>query len=165
MTEAKPDPKPRSLTSGYSHGRVEGWCGNLAAPSPAPARSNAACGFPALRFPVRFTPRFMDRQPAFFSEHILRLSSCRLMDVIIRRPCLALLPKELRTAGPLGSTDVTPLPGYYGPIRRPLAFGRFPGLAGYAAYLPPPIPQRGEEGLSSCSTRPCHRAAATTPPE
>src|SRR5262245_65463481 len=26
---------------------------------PAPASSNAACGFPALRSPVRFAPRFM----------------------------------------------------------------------------------------------------------
>jgi hypothetical protein len=28
-------------------------------PSPVPARSNAACGFPALRFPVTFTSRVM----------------------------------------------------------------------------------------------------------
>jgi hypothetical protein len=28
-------------------------------PFPAPASSNAACGFPALRFPICFVPRFM----------------------------------------------------------------------------------------------------------
>ncbi len=28
-------------------------------PFPAPASSNAACGFPALRFPARFTSRVM----------------------------------------------------------------------------------------------------------
>jgi hypothetical protein len=28
-------------------------------PFPASASSNAACGFPALRFPARFTPRVM----------------------------------------------------------------------------------------------------------
>jgi len=28
-------------------------------PFPAPASSNAACGFPALRLPIRFPPRFM----------------------------------------------------------------------------------------------------------
>src|SRR5215471_10602848 len=29
----------------------------------------------------------------------------------------------------------------------------------------PPISRRGEEGFSSCSVHPCHRAAATAPPE
>jgi hypothetical protein len=29
----------------------------------------------------------------------------------------------------------------------------------------PPISRRGEEGFSSCSAHPCHRAVATTPPE
>jgi hypothetical protein len=31
------------------------------APFPAPAASNAACGFPALRFPVGFASRVSDR--------------------------------------------------------------------------------------------------------
>ena len=47
----------------YTHpsdeGRVGDWRGGLAAPSPVPASSNAACGFPALRFPACFTPRVM----------------------------------------------------------------------------------------------------------
>src|SRR6516165_4117623 len=63
-----------------SHGRVGDWraglgrslCSPVASPFrlrvsqhldhatfPAPAYSNAACGFPALRSPVCFTPRFM----------------------------------------------------------------------------------------------------------
>src|SRR5476649_305663 len=29
----------------------------------------------------------------------------------------------------------------------------------------PPISRRDEEGFSSCSVHPCHRAAATAPPE
>jgi hypothetical protein len=29
----------------------------------------------------------------------------------------------------------------------------------------PPLSRRDEEGFSSCSTRPCHRAVALTPPE
>ncbi len=48
---------------------------------------------------------------------------------------------------------------------RTLVFGRLPGCAGYTAYLSPPISRRDEEGFSSCSTRPGHRAVAPTPPE
>src|SRR3974377_1024669 len=67
-------------------------------------------------------------------------------------------------AGPLRSTDITPLPRYCGPGRRPLVFGRLPGVAGYTAYLAPAISRRDEEGFSSCSACPCHRAVASTPP-
>src|SRR5690242_9262881 len=49
-------------------------------------------------------------------------------------------------AGPLRSTDITPLPRYSGPSRHPLVFGRLPGVAGYTAYLAPAISRRDEEG-------------------
>ena len=52
-------------------------------------------------------------------------------------------------AGPLRSTDVTPLHRYFGPIRHPLVFDRLPGFAGYTAYLAPAISRRDEEGFSS----------------
>jgi hypothetical protein len=52
----------------------------------------------------------------------------------------------------------------YEPIRHPLVFGRLPGFAGYTAYLAPAISRRDEEGFSSCSACPCHRAVASTPP-
>ena len=68
-------------------------------------------------------------------------------------------------AGPLRSTDVTPLHRYCGPSHHPLVFGRLPGFAGYTAYPAPAISRRGEEGLSSCSACPCHRAVASTPPK
>ena len=67
-------------------------------------------------------------------------------------------------AGPLGSTDITPLRRYYGPSRHLLVFGRLPGVAGYTAYLAPAISPRDEEGFSSCLACPCHRAVAFTPP-
>lgn len=73
--------------------------------------------------------------------------------------------KELRTAGPLRSAGITPPRRYCGPLRHPLAFGRLPGVAGYTAYLSPPLSRRGEEGFSSCSMCPRHRAVAPTPPE
>ena len=38
-------------------------------------------------------------------------------------------------AGPLRSTDITPLPRYYRPGRIPLAFHRLPGVTGYTASL------------------------------
>src|SRR5262247_3642179 len=59
---------------------------------------------------------------------------------------------------------VTPLPSYYGPIRHPLVFDRLPGFAGYTIYLAPVISHRGEEGFTSYSVCPCHRAVAFTPP-
>src|SRR3954468_7219371 len=68
-------------------------------------------------------------------------------------------------AGPLRSADITPLPRYCGPSRHPLVFGRLPGVAGYTAYLAPPISRREPEGFSSRSTRPCPRRVPPPPPE
>jgi hypothetical protein len=76
-----------------------------------------------------------------------------------------MLSEELPTVGSLCSTTITPLPRSYGPLRPPLLFNRFPGDAGYTAYLAPLVSQREEEGFSSCLARPRHRAAAPTPPE
>jgi hypothetical protein len=75
------------------------------------------------------------------------------------------LLEELRTAGHLRSAGVTPPHRSYVPIRHPLAFGRLPGNTGYTTYLSPRISPRGEEGFSSFLACPCHRAAASTPPE
>ena len=44
-------------------------------------------------------------------------------------------------------------------------FNPFPGAAGYRAYLAPTISRRDEEGFSSCSVYPYHRAIAITPPK
>ncbi len=41
----------------------------------------------------------------------------------------------------------------------------FPGDTGYTTDLAPPISRWDEDGFSSCSAHPCHRAAPTTPPE
>ena len=63
-----------------------------------------------------------------------------------------------------GAGTVTPLHRSYGPIRHPLVVDRFPGCAGYTIYPSPAISRRDEEGFSSCSACPCHRAVASTPP-
>src|SRR5262249_14648462 len=85
------------------------------------------------------------------------------MGVFIIPPLPPLLSEELRTAGPLRSTGVTPLPRYYGPLRHPLVVGRLPGGAGYTAYPASALSGRDEEGFSSCSMGPCCRAVATPP--
>src|SRR5215204_1225900 len=76
-----------------------------------------------------------------------------------------MLLESVQTAGPLCSTEITPYLRYYGPIRHPLASRPTSRYYGYRASFLPPISRRGEEGFSSCSAYPCHRAVATTPPE
>src|SRR5216110_2117446 len=58
---------------------------------------------------------------------------------------------------------VAPLHRYYGPVRHPLAVGRFPGATGYTTDLAPLISQRDEEGFSSCPMRLSHRAVVPSP--
>src|SRR4030095_8839800 len=102
---------------------------------------------------------------AFALTYSLRLRSCRLMGAFVISPLPPFLIKTACAARPLDSASITPLLRYYGPGRHRLAFGRFPGFAGYTAYLAPPISRWGEDGFSSCSTCPCHRAVPTTPPK
>ncbi len=94
----------------------------------------------------------------------LRLRSCKSMDAFVISSLPSPMLETLQMAGPLRSTDITPLHRYYGPSRHPLVFGRLPGFAGYTAYLAPAISRRDEEGFSSCLACPCHRAVASTPP-
>ena len=74
-----------------------------------------------------------------------------------------MLSEELRTAGSLRSTGVTPLHRYCEPLRHPLVVSRFPGAAGYTAYPASALSGRDEEGFSSCWVCPCRRAVANHP--
>src|SRR6516225_11852680 len=103
--------------------------------------------------------RFSLRLDVYSPPQVLQIDG-RLYHLVLAFPTLEIL----QMAGPLRSTDIAPLHCYCGPGRHPLAFGRFPGLAGYTTYLAPPISRRDEEGFSSCSACPCHRAVASTPP-
>src|SRR5712691_10756 len=76
------------------------------------------------------------------------------MGAFVISPLPPFLIKTLCAARPLGSTGITPLLRYYGPGRHRLAFDRFPGFAGYTAYLAPPISRWDVDGFSSCSTCP-----------
>jgi hypothetical protein len=59
--------------------------------------------------------------------------------------------------------DITPLHRYFEPGRHRLACERLPGFAGYTIAFAPPISRWGENGFSSCSACPCHRAIPTYP--
>src|SRR5215813_12630150 len=85
------------------------------------------------------------------------------MGVFIIPPLPPVLLEEVRSAGPLRSTGVTPSQRYYEPIRHPLAVSRFPGAAGYTAYPASALSGRDEEGFSSCSMCPGCRAVANHP--
>ena len=74
-----------------------------------------------------------------------------------------MLSEELRTAGSLRSTDVTPLRRYCEPLRHPLVVSRLPGGAGYTAYPASALSGRDEEGFSSCLMGPGARAVANHP--
>jgi hypothetical protein len=132
-------------------------------PFPVPAASHAACGFTALRAPAPFTSRVMRplgslRRDAQSSSQVLQRDGW----VYQSTPAFRLTPTSC-AARLLCSTGVTPLRRYYERRRRRLVFGRFPGSPGYTTYLAPPISRRDEDGFSSCSTCPCHRAAPNHP--
>src|ERR1039458_664587 len=55
------------------------------------------------------------------------------MGAFVISPLPPLLLESWQTAGPLCSADITPLPRYYGPLRHPLVFHRFPRVSGYTA--------------------------------
>src|SRR6266568_6784245 len=112
-----------------------------------------------------YSPQKRQVGSAFALTYRLLLRSCKLMGVFVISPLPSFLLESLQTAGLLCSTAITPFRCYYGPIRHPLAFHRFPGFASYTASLLPLLSWRDEEGFSSCSTCPCHRAIPTTPPE
>jgi hypothetical protein len=63
--------------------------------------------------------------------HLLDLHPCWLLRRLYHLVLAFLMLETSQMAGPLGSTDITPLRCYYGPGRHPLAFGRLPGVAGY----------------------------------
>ena len=58
-----------------------------------------------------------------------------------------------------------PLLRYYGPVRHPLAFLPFPGVAGYRPDLLQRFLAGTRRASPVCLMRPCHRAVANTPPK
>src|SRR5271155_3180173 len=82
-----------------------------------------------------YSPQKRQDGSAFALTYRLLLRSCRLMGALVISPLPPVLLEPLQTAGPLRSTDITPLPHYYRPGRIPLAVHRLPGVTGYTASL------------------------------
>ena len=153
---------------------------------PAPASSNAACGFPALRPASRQGLCGRSRREPFRAAH----SSRFLLHLF--QPCPPVFPPGsafaftyilcLRSRSSIGAFLISPLPpccqsryrqqGRFPPPALPGFTGttnpsatlspvsRLPGAPGYTAYLAPPISRRGRGGLLqllSASSLPCRR--------
>src|SRR5258708_14552452 len=82
-----------------------------------------------------YSPQKRQDGSAFALTYSLLLRSCKLMGASLISPLPPVLLEPLQTAGPLRSTDVTPLPRYYRPSRIPLAVHRLPGVTGYTVSL------------------------------
>src|SRR5208282_3988696 len=123
--------------------------------------------FPAEALLLLACKRINPETPEQFGLHLDVYSPPQVLQIggrLCHLVLASLTSETLQMAGPLRSTDVTPLHRYCGPSRHPLVFGRLPGFAGYTAYPALAISRRDEEGFSSCSACPCHRAVASTPP-
>ncbi len=131
---------------------------------PAPASSNTACGFPALRSPVCFASRIMGplslRLDVYSPPQVLQIDG-RLCHLV-----LAFL-----VVGDVTNSRAPSLHGRY-PASTLLRTRPSPSRLRSTSRLSrlydrpaPAISRRDEEGFSSCSACPCHRAVASTPPK
>src|SRR2546425_776018 len=85
------------------------------------------------------------------------------MGVVIMPPLPPMSSEEVQNSRVPSLHGHYPASSYSGPVRHPLAVGRFPGTPGYTPDLTPLISPRDEEGFSSCSMRLRHRAVAPSP--
>ena len=135
-------------------------------PFPVPAASHAACGFTALRAPAPFTSRVMRPLSSLRRDaYSRRLRSCTVLGGFINPP----LPSVLTpTSVQQGSFAPRALPRFVATTNLAAAVSSsadFPGLPVIRPTWLRRFSRRDEDGFSSCSTCPCHRAAPTTPPE
>src|SRR5450631_845502 len=110
-------------------------------PPPPPFRllSRRSGRIPALPYPpLRY---FQSGSPATSPATLLQRTAIT--------PSTSCLTQRVHPTDP--SATLSPFPDF--PVSPVI---RFPA---------PPISRRGEEGFSSCSVHPCHRAVATAPPE
>src|SRR5450755_3091796 len=154
------------------------------ATSPAPATSNGAGGFPALRSPARFTPRLM--RPAVAAAlsalahghrllHLARPaqpSSWRISSVsgladqrvlLSRHPCLPCCRRSREQQGPFAPRALPRFVATADPSATLSSSADFPVLPVIRPTQLPRISPRDEEGFSSCSLCPCRRAVANHP--
>ena len=103
------------------------------------------------------------RVSAFAVTHSRCLRSCSVLGGFIKPPLPSVVDADVGAAGLLRSTGVTPLPRYCKPSRHRLVFGRFPGSPVIRPTWLRRFLGRDEDGFSSCSTCPCHRATRNHP--
>ena len=161
---------------------------------PTPASSNAACGFPALRFPACFASRVMwpfasgalseqpiaaasystssNRAPSVSAGFSLLLHVYPLSQVpqfnrrLYHLASASLVAKVITDSGAASLHRRYPASLVLPTPPPPSRLSAdFPVLPVIRPTFAPPISRRGEEGFSSCLARPRHRAVATTPPE
>jgi len=80
-------------------------------------------------------------------------------------PCLPCWRRSHEQQGPLAPRALLRFIATTSPTATVSSSADFPVDTGYTAYLAPPISRWDEDGFSSCSAHPCHRATPTTPPE
>ena len=92
-------------------------------------------------------------------SHASDTLSARLQAIGGTRTCTSLdsQPCRLLTFAP---RPLQPLPRYYWPVRHPLAFLPFPGVAGYRSDLLQRFLTGARRASPVCLMRPCHRAVA-----
>ena len=81
------------------------------------------------------------------------------------RLCLPCCQSHYRQRGRFPPPALPGFPGTTNPSATLSPVSRLPVLPVIRPTFAPPISRRGEEGFSSCLSRPRHRAVATTPPE
>ena len=81
------------------------------------------------------------------------------------RPCLPCWRRIHEQQGPLAPRALSRFIATTSPSATVSSSADFPVETGYTTYPAPPISRWDEDGFSSCSAHPCHRAAPTTPPE
>jgi len=81
------------------------------------------------------------------------------------RPCLPYWRRIHEQQGPLAPRALSRFLATTSPSATVSSSADFPVETGYTTYPAPPISRWDEDGFSSCSAHPCHRAAPTTPPE
>src|SRR5215467_465856 len=112
-----------------------------------------------------YSPQKRQVGSAFALTYRLRLRSCKLLDAFV----ISSLPPILLE--PLQNSRAPLLHGHYSAsplLRARPSPSRLPPISRFTPVIrvpAPPISRRGEEGFSSCSVHPCHRAVATAPPE
>src|SRR5260370_8291579 len=102
-----------------------------------------------------YSPHNRQDGSAFALTYILRLRSCKSSDAFVISSLPSPMLETLQMAGPLRSTDITPLHRYYGPVRPPLVFGPLPAFPGYPPYLAPALSPWSHHAPSTCHSSPC----------